>query len=399
MAHLKHLAFGFALAAAAPLGAAEPHDHAKHMMSQGNACADSALACSDKASPFFDAKGTLWLAWSGGGRVAVAHSADAKTFSKPVFVTPEPAAMDMGADARPQIVVDKAGVVTVVYSVMQASGYNGRVYFSQSKDGGASFAPPRPITDDPTSQRFPSLNLSADGRILATWIDKRAAKTASGSYDGAALVFSWLGPSGPAPMTLAQDNSCECCRIAVAFDRTDAPVIMWRQIFPGMIRDHAVMTLSVQGHGPLRRVAEDHWHIDACPHHGPALAVGADGTYHVAWFTEGEARKGLFYASSRDAGARFTAPEPIGNPANNPGRAQLLSTGNDVWLAWQEFDGEKVSVFAKKKAGTGWGPVRTLAATADASDLPILIASGNRPYLSWLTTKEGYRLISLEGAQ
>lgn len=382
---------------AAPAMAADHQNHAMHM-AQGNACPDTALACSDKASPFVAKDGTLWLAWSGGGRVAVAHAKDGKTFSKPVLITPEPAAMDMGADARPQIVMDGAGVLTVVYSVMQKAGYNGRVYYSQSKDGGATFAPPRPITDDAASQRFPALTVNSEGRVLATWIDKRTARAAKGPYDGAALVFAWFGADGPAPMTVAQENSCECCRIAVALDGKDTPIVMWRQIFPGMVRDHAVMALTPQGHGPLRRVAEDNWQIDACPHHGPALTVGVDGTYHTAWFTEGDARKGLFYASSRDAGARFSAPEAVGNAAHNPGRAQLLTVGRDVWLAWQEFDGETVSVFAKKRSGAGWGPVQTIAKTTDASDLPVLVASAGKAYLSWLTVKEGYRLMPLEAA-
>ena len=81
--------------------------------------------------------------------------------------------------------------------------------------------------------------------------------------------------------------------------------------------------------GPMYRVAEDKWNIDACPHHGPAIAISAGGAYHVAWFTEGDARQGLFYATSQDGGAHFTLPAPIGAADKNPGRAQLLAIGKD----------------------------------------------------------------------
>ena len=40
-----------------------------------------------------------------------------------------------------------------------------------------------------------------------------------------------------------------------------------------------------------------------CPNHGPSLAISAEGTYHVTWFTDGLARKGLFYTRSTDSGA------------------------------------------------------------------------------------------------
>ncbi len=391
---MKQLCFLSVLLIASPAFAAM--DHSAHM-GHANDCADSALACSDKAHPFFDKDGTLWLAWQGGGRVAVASSRDAKTFTAPVLITPDAVQVDVGADARPQIVRDRSGTISVIYSVMQKAGYNGRIYLSQSKDGGRTFSPPAPVTDDPASQRFPSLAINAQGRVLATWIDKRAARAAQ-SYEGAALAFSWIDAKGPAPIAIAQDNSCECCRIAGTFDLAGNPIIMWRQIFPGMIRDHAVMTFVGGKPGAMHRVAEDNWNIDACPHHGPAVAVSAEGVYHAAWFTDGEARKGLFYARSSDRGAHFTAPEPIGTPANNPGRPQLLSAGGDLWLAWQEFDGEVTSIHAKKRTTTGWTAPRVIAKTDDASDLPILIAKDTRPYLSWLTAKEGYRLVALEAA-
>jgi len=398
MSNLKRIAGLLLLMTSPPLAAAEMHDHAAHMAA-ANDCADTALACSDKAQPFFDREGTLWLAWQGGGRVAVASSKDGTAFSPPVFITPESVMADVGADSRPQIAIDAVGTISVVYSVMQKSGYNGRIYLSQSKDRGKTFSMPTAVTDDPASQRFPTLTVSGTGRVLATWIDKRAARAAKENYDGAAIVYAWIGEQGAAPMVVAQHNSCECCRIAVAYDQANNPVVMWRHIFPGMVRDHAIMEIPPLGEAPLRRVSEDNWHIDACPHHGPALAVGIDGAFHAAWFTEGDARKGLFYATSSDKGAHFSAPEAIGDPARNAGRAQLLAAGKDLWLAWQEFDGTIVSIHARKKTAAGWSAARVAATTDDASDLPVLVARGTQPFLSWLTAKEGYRLIALERAQ
>src|SRR5207249_9208192 len=75
----------------------------------------------------------------------------------------------------------------------------------------------------------------------------------------------------------------------------------------GSIRDHGVVTFNdATTPGPLRRVSVDDWKLEACPHHGPSLAIAPDGSYHVAWFTDGKARKGLFYARADSADRKST---------------------------------------------------------------------------------------------
>jgi hypothetical protein len=48
--------------------------------------------------------------------------------------------------------------------------------------------------------------------------------------------------------------------------------------------------------------------------------------------------------------------------------------------------------------GVTWTTPQTIASTADASDHPLLVSDGRHVYLSWLTAKEGYRLLPLPGA-
>ena len=81
--------------------------------------------------------------------------------------------------------------------------------------------------------------------------------------------------------------------IAVAFAGPGKPVVLFRNIFDGGIRDHAVITFSGATPGPLYRVSDDNAKIDVCPHQGPSLAIGKDGTYHATWFALGRKLKGL----------------------------------------------------------------------------------------------------------
>ncbi len=153
--------------------------------------------------------------------------------------------------------------------------------------------------------------------------------------------------------------------------------------------------------GPLRRVSIDDWKIDACPHHGPSLAIAPDGSYHAAWFTDGAARRGLFYARADNADAPFSEPRALSSPDRQPARPYLLSDGKLLHLVWKEFDGTKSSVKWQFSSDSGrtWSEAKTVADTDDASDHPLLIAHKGHAYLSWLTKTEGYRLIPLENGQ
>jgi hypothetical protein len=369
-------------------------------------CADLTLACAANVTPAFAPDGTLWIVARTSERVFVASSKDrGRSFSDPMLVTPEPVMLDTGPDARPNLVVDPAGRLIVAFATRDKA-FKGRVFISRSIDRGRTFSSPVPITASEESQRFETLAIDTDSAVFAAWIDKRnrlPAQEKGEAYKGAALAFAWSEDPGVqfAEARIAQDHTCECCRIAVGFAGPARPVVVFRNIFDGTVRDHAVVTFADRvTPGPVRRVSTDDWAIDACPHHGPSLAVAADGTYHVAWFTKGRARQGLFYARSSDGGTSFSEPSPIGRPDAAPGRPSLLASGGKVYLAWKEFDGTeaRVMVQASHDGGAHWSRPRAIATTSADSDHPILVHDGWRPCLSWQTQNDGYRLIPFEDA-
>ncbi|MBS0243193.1 MAG: exo-alpha-sialidase [Proteobacteria bacterium] len=371
-------------------------------------CEEPALACATKATPAIGPDGALWLAFAAGGQVLVARSSDlGRTFSSPVSINRAKETLDWGPDSRPKIAIAKNGEVAVTYAIFKDKAFNGEVRFARSIDGGRTFSEPKPITSDPESQRFETATPDADGRLFIAWLDKRnraVARAKGEKYPGAALAFAWSGADGKLDEAkLARDGTCECCRLAVAFRAPGQPVVLFRNIFEGGIRDHAVITFADPATpGPVRRVAVDDWKTDACPHQGPSLAIARDGAYHAAWFTDGRARHGLFYAFSRDQGASFSSPMRIGSEARAPERPTLLAAGGKIHLAWKEFDGTQTSVMAmaRPEGGEGsWSEPRAVGTAANDSDHPLLIAINGAPYLSWLVVGEGYRLVALESTQ
>ena len=375
------------------------HDH------PGIECADPGLACATTVSPAFAPDGNLWLAWPAAGRVSVARSRDlARTFEPAVPVNRGPQRLDSGPDERPKIAVDASGRIAVAYAIFKDSAFNGQVLYSRSTDGGRSFAPPLPITADPESQRFETIAFDPEGNLFAAWLDKRnraPARERGESYIGAGLAFAWSkdGAATFAETRIAKDNTCECCRLGVAFAGPGRPVVLFRNVFGGTVRDHAITTFAdPTTPGPIYRVSVDEWAIDVCPHHGPNLAIGHDGTYHATWFTNGTVRKGLFYARSADGGRTFSTPMPVGRDDRSPSRPFVVAVPGAVWLAWKEFDGNQstVSVMRSADAGGAWTAPKIVARTSDASDHPQLVTNGRRVFLSWMTRADGYQFVPLE---
>jgi hypothetical protein len=390
----------------APTGAAE-HDHGQvrganardPKASWAKALARTPLA----VSAVFDAEGRLWQVSIRDGFVVVRHSDDkGKTFSTPVRVNAQTAPVAGDGDNRPKIAVARDGTVAVSYTQHLAEPFSGHVYLSRSTDSGKTFMLPRRVNDDATAigHRFESFALDTEGRAHIVWIDKRdaaAARSRGATYAGAALYYTVtdVGAANPAPNRKLVDHGCECCRLALSFDTDGTPVVAWRHIFGRNTRDHALLRLDNES--VPSRIAHDGWEIDACPHHGPTLAIDAGGTYHVAWFTGVSNRAGLYYARSTDRGTNWSGPRAFGNAGAQAARPTLVATGRRVQLAWKEFDGKTTIVYAMRSddGGGTWSAPTVLARSASASDHPLLISDGTRDYLSWFAVAEGYRLIPL----
>ena len=376
-----------------------------HQHASDAACDEPTLRCASKVTPAFASDGTLWLAWQAGGQVSVASSKDGgQTLSTPVAVTKERLNLDWGPDARPKIVVDREGRIAVAFSIFRDKAFNGQVLYSRSFDGGKEFAEPKPITGSNESQRFEAMALDQDGSLFVAWLDKRnrvPAKEEGRKYEGAALFFASSKDGGEtySEARMARDNTCECCRLGIAFAGPGRPAVVFRNIFEGSIRDHAVMTFTDPSTpGEIRRVSVDDWQISACPHQGPSLSISAAGTYHVTWYTNGKVRKGLFYARSKDAGVTFSDPVQVGRADRSPSRPYVIAGPHELAMVWKEFDGEKtaVNLMTSQDDGVNWSAPKAIASTSDTSDHPLLVTDGRRTYLSWMTKADGYRFQPIE---
>lgn len=361
---------------------------------------DLSTLAAPPVSVAFGPDGRLWRITVGSRHVYVDYSSDlGKSFSSAVAVNGTPQPIRSDGEDRPGIAVDKNGRVWVVYSadaVLPATAY-----FSHSSDGGNLFSEPTTLSDQAARVRayLASLAIGNDNRPYFFWHDDRDN---NGKYDhGGSLYYATLdGPATLPPVARrVLRTACELCRVEAEFDSNGLPVLFGRFVFPVKERDHGLAKITSDGKGwSTARITDDNWETDTCPRQGPAFSIDPDGRYHVAWFTQGKVRQGLFYARSDDHGKHFTPFMAFGDKQALASYPALASQGANVALAWQEYDGSRTQVKAmlSHDYGEHWSSAKLVAQSPGAVDHPQLVSNGRQIFLSWSNSEQGYRLIALD---
>ena len=346
-------------------------------------------------SATFGPDGRLWRIVPEKQHVYVDYSTDlGKTFSIPVLINTESQHIKVSGENRPGIAVDSSGRIYVTYAAEGDQPVT--VYFSVSTNNGLNFSTPSPISDKASeANSFQGrLALNSSGQAYVFWHDDR--NRIDWKQPGNAIYYTTINGQGDhAAAQKLSDTICDCCRIAVAFDNQALPVLLTRFIYPGGIRDHGLIKTQANGKKPLEwRVTFDQWAIEACPDHGPAIAV-SDNKYHIAWFTQGSVRQGLFYAYSTDQGQHFSTPLALGNTEKLPSHPDVMAKGKYVTLTWTEFDGTKTQLLVRQSndGGLTWLPAKSIAESTNEVDFPFLLSNNGEVFVSWNSKHEGYRLI------
>ena len=163
----------------------------------------------------------------------------------------------------------------------------------------------------------------------------------------------------------------------------------WRHVYPGNIRD--IVVARSEDHGstwsdPIR-VHADNWNFEACPHAGPAIALGSDATLHVAWWTGKEGSAGVYYTKSTDGAKTFSEPIALGVAQfSKPAHVQLaLSSDKKVIVAWDDGTKKLAQVLVRVSDDNGlhFGEPSTVSAPGRVATFPVLGISGNSVAIAW----------------
>jgi BNR repeat protein len=330
-------------------------------------------------SAAIDPSGHLWVAYAQpagkSGQVVLQRSEDGgATWQAPVRVNSavEPVAAE--GENRPKLAFGTAGEIYVTWTSPTSQKFTGDIRFARSLDGGKTWAAPTVVHHDRQliTHRFESLLVDPRGRLWVAWVDKRDLK--------ASIYYSHSDDRGAtwSSDTKLADSSCECCRIALASDSEGRVAALWRHVFEPNERDHAFAFLGGQK-ATIERATVDRWRVDACPHHGPSLAFGPDGTRHAVWFDQVDGQGRAFYGQLAKNGPTNVRTLPAGAT-----HADVAVAGRTVAVAWKRFDGSvtKIETLVSNDEGRSFAPGPSLQ-TAGDSDQPRLVTAKQRILVVW----------------
>ncbi|MDO8450442.1 MAG: hypothetical protein Q7T10_16725 [Rhodoferax sp.] len=352
----------------------------------------------------FAPDGRLWLAGlneHGQLFVQSAPASDLRRWDAPRVIATAGDALSADGENRPKLAFGPTGWAVISYTQPLAKPYTGMIRMLRSTDGGQTFSAPFTVHADrqEITHRFDSVAFDAQGVLHTVWIDKRDMERApkvgkKSSYAGAAIYRNESRDGGASfgPDLRVADHSCECCRIALAPGRDGVLRAMWRHVFEPNVRDHGFAVLAPQGSGQVVRATFDDWHIDACPHHGPGLALAADDGFHAVWF-------GIRKQGAEDVAAvRYARLRPDGNPQLDTVRmlpderaehADVLAWGDRVAVVWRSVDGAHSTLKAWLSTDSGQTfRLAVLGSVMGDNDHPRLAQQGGRMVAVWRNAKE-----------
>jgi len=339
-----------------------------------------------------DPQGRLWIARSEpvdkNAHVIVQRSDDrGATWQPSIRVTTKPEPVSADGENRPKLAFGTRGELYVSWTSPTSEKFTGDIRFARSLDNGKTWSDPAVVHRDRQviTHRFESMIVDRTGRVWIAWIDKRDLAIATADkkeYSGAAIYYAYSDDRGTTwrgDFKLA-DHSCECCRIALSLDSQGRATAMWRHVFPPNERDHALAVLQPEVKDiVVERVTFDRWKIDACPHHGPSLAVADDGTRHAVWFNQVNGEGRAYYG-------RLTTSAPSNVQALPAGasHADLAVEGSKVAIVWKRFDGTatRVESWLSNDSGKHFNPGPTLTTNGD-SDQPRVINKDGAMLVVW----------------
>lgn len=259
-----------------------------------------------------------------------------KTFGKSIDI-PASANIHAHSENLPKIVFKPSGEIIAVWGAANpnpGNTYSGLVYYAQSFDAGKTWSKAKRLVNDMAGfdQRYFDVALMPDGEAAIIWLDNRK-KTAK---EGSALYFAQTkGNNGFKNERQISEPCCECCRTDLFIDSKMNVHVLYRAIINDSIRDmvHSVSTDGGNTFSSPKKISNDNWVINGCPHTGPAMAQNQEGL-QFTWFTAGSGT-GVFYNHSKDNGNTFSKKDSLSTGGGRHPQITTLKNGN-ILIVWDE---------------------------------------------------------------
>src|SRR5262249_4785077 len=232
------------------------------------------------------------------------------------------ALQNLSHDKRRSTIPQIAAVGSDVYVVWydDTPGKND-IFFTRSTDGGASFSEPQNLSNNQANAISPLI--AAEGRnVYVVWED-----TSPGNFDIFFTRSTDMGASFSVPQNLSNNRGTSgISQIAVAGSDVYG---VWMDGTAG--NGDIFFAHSTDGGASFSVLQNlsDNAGVSSSPH----IAVAGSNVY-VVWMDDTPGNADIFFASSTDGGASFSAPQNLSNNAGNSIYPQIAVAGSNAYVTY-----------------------------------------------------------------
>lgn len=230
--------------------------------------------------------------------------------------------------------------------------------FARSMNWGQSFSKAIDVEPGAAQQSFYTMNVSPKGVIYVAWLDGRDRGKGRPGTSAVYLARSVdRGASFEKPVRVALDV-CPCCRPNIGFSGDHHVHVTWRGVLENNVRDVFLATSNDDGvtWAGGKRVAEDNWVLNGCPHSGGMMAALGNRLF-LTWYTVREKQPKLYMIYTDDGGKTFSQRIDLSASVVDPNHPFVKTTGDKISIVFQGRDPGK---------DEGWGPVSAYYREIDA---------------------------------
>jgi hypothetical protein len=304
------------------------------------------------------------------GFFSMCVTAQAQTFS----IKAKNVANNSDFQVTPQVGVDAAGNINVVWEDDTAS--NSYIFFSQSRDGGATFSPAKNLSSTLGSSWNPRIAVDGAGNINVVWIDNT-----SGNQD---IFFSRSTDGGMnfnGPINLS-NGAATSSNPQIAVDANGGVNVVWEN------DDHTLGVMFIHSPdgssfpNPAINLA-----TNTTGSVSPAIAAGADGSVNVAWEDDFSSKAHISFRRSTDNGQTFPSlPTAVSNSVGNSTSAQVAVDGSgNVTVVWvDDGPGNFVIMYNRLSNGsTSFSGANTISGSGNASNPQVAVDAAGNVLVVW----------------
>ncbi|MFI5125767.1 MAG: PKD domain-containing protein [Candidatus Acidiferrales bacterium] len=274
------------------------------------------------------------------------------------FSTPVNLSNDSADSGSPQIAVDTAGNIYVVW---EHDSPNLGIFFSRSTDGGATFSTPAVLSVSALGSFSPQIAVDSNGNISVVWEDD-VSLTSDISFSYSAdhgATFSF-----PKSLSFHTGNSVSA---EVAIDLTGNIDVVWENDSPGNF-DIFFSRSADSGATFSTPKNLSHGSGDA---QNPQIGLDAKGNINLVWADNipPDFNPDSYFARSSDGGATFSSPLNISNNAGFSANPFLtIDAGANINVAWEDNTPGNGDIFFSRSTDSG----ATFSASVNLSNDPLL---------------------------